>query len=194
MERLTFLGKSVQRLGPFRCLDGHVKEPYRKAWQPDRRSNFFVSPPTHLCAVAYITEISFNETLKLVRTPSNLELVRPPFFFHNIILSIHLYISDECRAWFHLYGTSRPARSTWKAKKKSKIKKKILAHSGIRTHNPEIWSLMLYKPKFENDEAARILSCKYSVLCYILKKKIIVQKVKRRISHVFAFNMQTKKS
>ena len=28
------------------------------AWEPDRRSNFFFSPPAHLCAVTCITEIS----------------------------------------------------------------------------------------------------------------------------------------
>ena len=30
---------------------------------PDRRSNFFFNPPAHLCAVTYITEISFLVTL-----------------------------------------------------------------------------------------------------------------------------------
>ena len=32
------------------------------AWEPDRRSNFF-SPPAHLCAVTYMTEISLIVTL-----------------------------------------------------------------------------------------------------------------------------------
>ena len=32
------------------------------AWEPDRRSNFF-SPPPHLCAVTYMTEISLIVTL-----------------------------------------------------------------------------------------------------------------------------------
>ena len=27
-------------------------------WKPDRRSNFFFSPPAHICAVTYVTEIS----------------------------------------------------------------------------------------------------------------------------------------
>ena len=31
------------------------------AWEPDRRSNFF-SPPAHLCAVTYMTEISLIVT------------------------------------------------------------------------------------------------------------------------------------
>ena len=34
------------------------------AWEPDRRSNFFFSPPAHLCAVTYMTEISLIVTLK----------------------------------------------------------------------------------------------------------------------------------
>ena len=33
------------------------------AWEPDRRSNFFFSPPAHLCAVTYMTEISLIVTL-----------------------------------------------------------------------------------------------------------------------------------
>ena len=32
-------------------------------WEPDRRSNFFFSPPAHLCAVTYVTEISLIVTL-----------------------------------------------------------------------------------------------------------------------------------
>ena len=55
----------IKRLVPCRCLDGHVKEPYEMsmAWEPDRRSNFFFSPPAHLCAVTYMTEISLIVTL-----------------------------------------------------------------------------------------------------------------------------------
>ena len=33
------------------------------AWEPDRRYNFFFSPPAHLCAVTYMTEISLIVTL-----------------------------------------------------------------------------------------------------------------------------------
>ena len=42
-----------------------LKEPYEMsmAWEPDRRSNFFFSPPAHLCAVAYMTEILLIVTL-----------------------------------------------------------------------------------------------------------------------------------
>ena len=44
--------------------------------------------------------------------------------------------------------------------------------------------------KYENDDADRNLSCKCTVLCYILEYFYIVQIVKRRISPVLAFNMQ----
>ena len=59
-----FLGITVKRGIPCRCLDGHVKEPYEMsmAWEPDRRFNFF-NRPAHLCAVTYVTEISLNVTL-----------------------------------------------------------------------------------------------------------------------------------
>ena len=60
-----YLGITVKRGIPCRCLDGHVKEPYEMsmALEPDRRFNFFFSPPAHLCAVTYMTEISLNVTL-----------------------------------------------------------------------------------------------------------------------------------
>ena len=60
-----FLGITVKRGIPCRCLDGHVKEPYEMsmAWEPDRRFNFFFSPPAHICAVTYMTEISLIVTL-----------------------------------------------------------------------------------------------------------------------------------
>ena len=32
-------------------------------WEPDRRSNFFFSPPAHLCAVTCMTEIPLIVTL-----------------------------------------------------------------------------------------------------------------------------------
>ena len=57
-------------------------------------------------------------------------------------LSMHLYTSDGRHAWFHLHGTSRPARSASEA---PNTKWKILVHSGTRTHNPLISSLMLYQ-------------------------------------------------
>ena len=39
-----FLGITVKRLAKYRCLDGHVKEPYEMStwrWEPDRRFNLF---------------------------------------------------------------------------------------------------------------------------------------------------------
>ena len=60
-----FLGITVKRGIPCRCLGGHVKEPYEMcmAWESDRRFNFFFNPPAHLCAIKYMTEISLNVTL-----------------------------------------------------------------------------------------------------------------------------------
>ena len=46
--------------------------------------------------------------------------------------------------------------------------------------------------KFENDEVEHILSCKCTVLCYILGYIYIVQIAKRRTRPVFTFNMQTR--
>ena len=42
-------------------LKNRTKCPWR--WEPDRRSSFFFSPPAHLCAVTYMTEISLIVTL-----------------------------------------------------------------------------------------------------------------------------------
>ena len=43
---------------------GTLKNPTKCIWrwEPERRPNFF-SPPAHLCAIAYITEISLHVTL-----------------------------------------------------------------------------------------------------------------------------------
>ena len=58
-----FLGITVKRLVPCRCLDGHDKElKCLWRWEPDRRFNFF-NPPTHMCAATYLTEISLHVTL-----------------------------------------------------------------------------------------------------------------------------------
>ena len=49
-------------MAPCRCLDGHVKEPYEMSMtcEPDRRSNVFFSPPTHLCDVTSMWRISLG--------------------------------------------------------------------------------------------------------------------------------------
>ena len=84
-----------------------------------------------------------------------------------VILSMHLYTSDDSHAWFHLHDTRRPASNASKAKKKAKWK--ILAPSGTL-----LYIIYMYFPfkcihlyKFENDEVDIILFCKPTVLCYI---------------------------
>ena len=69
-----------------------------------------------------IAELSSYDTLKLVRTLLSYPVLGIStaaifLFFQMIILSMYLYTSDGRRAWFHLYGTSRPARSASKATK-----------------------------------------------------------------------------
>ena len=58
-------GVSIGKVGPMSVLGRHVKEPYEMsmALEPDRRSNFFFSPPAHLCVVTYMTEILSIVTL-----------------------------------------------------------------------------------------------------------------------------------
>ena len=58
---ITFVGAWTGTLkNPTKCL-------WR--WEPDRRSNFFFSPPAHLCAVTYMTEISLIVTLNNQSNP-----------------------------------------------------------------------------------------------------------------------------
>ena len=54
--------KRVVRVG---ARTGTLKNPTKCLWrwEPDRWSNFFFSPPAHLCAVTYMTEISLIVTL-----------------------------------------------------------------------------------------------------------------------------------
>ena len=49
-------------------------------WEPDRRSNFFFSPPAHLCVVTYMTEISLIVTLNNIFTSPHLKLYIPRYF------------------------------------------------------------------------------------------------------------------
>ena len=56
----------IKRFGPrVGVRTGTLKNPTKCLWrwEPDRRSNFFFSPPAHLCAVTYMTEISLIVTL-----------------------------------------------------------------------------------------------------------------------------------
>ena len=72
-------------------------------WEPDRRSNFFFSPPAHLCAVTYMTEISLIMTLNnqftlpyltLPKTINNRKLLpciseSPLYFCYDYFLCLH---------------------------------------------------------------------------------------------------------
>ena len=55
---------------------GMLKNPTKCLWrwEPDRRSNFF-SPPAHLCAVTYMTEISLIVTFNNQLTYPNLKCI-----------------------------------------------------------------------------------------------------------------------
>ena len=109
---------------------------------------------------------------------------------------MHIYNSDGRHAWFHLYGTKRPVRSTSEAKK-YKMKNSCPEWDS----NPQPWDLKsdalptelaglvvrcLFKwpyytmysrylcihvhyYKYQNDNGQRILSGKSTVLCYILE-------------------------
>ena len=87
----------IKRVVPCRCLDGHVKEPYEMsmAWEPDRRSNFFFSPPAHLCAVTYMTEISLIVTLNNQFTSPLICTENRPSRY-NILVAAAGYILMDC--------------------------------------------------------------------------------------------------
>ena len=61
---------------------GTLKNPTKCVWrwEPDRRSNFFFSPPAHLCAVTYMTEISLIVTLNNQFTSPHLLSISNPDF------------------------------------------------------------------------------------------------------------------
>ena len=106
-------------------------------------------------------------------------------------LSMHLYTSDGRHAWFHLHGTSRPARSASEATKYKM--KNSLSTVGLEPSTLifQVWcstdwasravhlnGLITYMYsqyqclpcyKYQNDEVERNLSCKCTVLCYILE-------------------------
>ena len=144
-----------------------------------------------------------------------LELVPPPFFFQMIILSMHIHIY---LGWMSCLISFVWHQSTCQERIESEKKPKMKNSCSQWESNPQPWALksdalpteltcldvnydlyvhmyFLYQCirwfKFENDEVEHILSCKCSVLCYILEYSYIVQIVKRRTSHVvFFFNMQ----
>ena len=54
------------------------------AWEPDRRSNSFFSPPAHLCDVTYMTEISLIVTLNNHSLTHSLTITGLCFTFHAL--------------------------------------------------------------------------------------------------------------
>ena len=107
---------------------------------------------------------------------------------------MHLFTSDGRHAWFHLHGTSRPARSALEATKykmknscpqwdsnpqpldlKSDALPTELAGLGNAVHLNGLITYMYSKYqclpcyKYQNYEVERNLSCKCTVLCYILE-------------------------
>ena len=56
----------IKRVVPCRCRSGTLKNPVKCLWrwEPDRRYNFFFSPPGHLCCT-YMTEISLHELISI---------------------------------------------------------------------------------------------------------------------------------
>ena len=85
----------IKRVVPCRCWDGHVKEPCEMsmAWEPDRRYNFF-SPPAHLCAVTYMTEISLHVTLNNQSNPIQSKGFRA-YLFLRFSLDRGVYYLDQ---------------------------------------------------------------------------------------------------
>ena len=56
-------------------------------------------------------------------------------------LSMHIYNSDGCHAWFHLHGASRPARSASEA---TKYKMKNLLKAGLGECSPFKWPYYIH--------------------------------------------------
>ena len=85
-------------------------------------------------------------------------------------LSLYATItSDECHAWFHLYGVSRATRSTQQAKI---AEWKFLVYNGIRTH--------ARKPRLSSHHLIRIASSRLiwlgnskSIICVYVVRSII---------------------
>ena len=86
--------KRVVRVG---ARTGTLKNPTKCLWrwEPDRRSNFFFSPPAHLCAVTYMTEISLIVTLNNQFNNNNNNL-HPNFNYWTLFVSgTELYIITD---------------------------------------------------------------------------------------------------
>ena len=66
------------------------------AWELDRRYNFFFSPPAHLCAVTYMTEISLIVTLNNQFNSTQLKAPVPDR------INAYLWLADDvmmCKIW-----------------------------------------------------------------------------------------------
>ena len=90
-------------------MTGTLKNPAKCLWrwEPDRRSNFFFSPPAHLCAVTYMTEISL-----IVRLNNKFNSTTTPLAAWSWLQSV--WWGD----WFKCYQSSfwcvvAVALSTW---------------------------------------------------------------------------------
>ena len=94
----------IKRLVPCRCYDWHVKEPYEMsmAWEPDRRSNSFFSPPAHLCAVTYMTEISLIVTLNNQFTHTHSHKLKSRLT--SIIRNSFIFKNSNCRYKYLVLG------------------------------------------------------------------------------------------
>ena len=69
-------------------------------WEPDRRSYFFFSPPSHLCAVTYMTEISLIVTLN--KQFNSTQLKKKIWRWFDFLLQLWR-IYDKWSMWkFHL--------------------------------------------------------------------------------------------
>ena len=100
----------IKRVVPCRCWDGHVKEPYEMsmAWEPDRRSNyFFFSPPAHLCAVTYMTEISLIVTLNNQFNPTQPKVINISLLPYNVFILILIAFNFICLFRIYLVSNGR---------------------------------------------------------------------------------------
>ena len=72
---------------------GTLKNPTKCLWrwEPDGRSNFCFTPPAHLCAVTYITEISLHVTLS---KQSNSKSFNKPTLYIRLLVVL-LFTTEE---------------------------------------------------------------------------------------------------
>ena len=82
--------KGCSRVGAW---TGTLKNPTKCLWrwEPDRRSNFFFSPPAHPCAVTYMTEMAFIVTLNNQFTSPHIMIKMGAFGVHILLFVFHDY-------------------------------------------------------------------------------------------------------